>query len=70
MVFIVMAAIIAMFLMAPVVVLIRNDAVFKYRCDLIEKDYAGYSRLPTYDTMVRKFWVWPVSKFYVPEEKP
>lgn len=55
--------------------LIRNSAVADARIGFIkffyEEDSDGYASgkrfheaLPSYDEMLWKFWVWPLSKFY------
>lgn len=54
---------------------IRNSAVADARIGFIkyfyEEDLDGYAagkrfheQLPSYDEMLWKFWVWPLSKFY------
>jgi hypothetical protein len=50
-----------------VILLYRNDRVRDYIImtllnDLIREDKV-YPKLPSYDTMVMKFWVWPIHKF-------
>lgn len=58
-----------------VYILIRNQLVYVARGRFInyfyEEDPSGYSSgkqfheaLPSYDEMLWKFWVWPLSKFY------
>ncbi len=58
-----------------VYILIRNQLVYIIRGKFIyyfyEEDHDGYSSgkrfhevLPSYDEMLWKFWVWPLSKFY------
>lgn len=55
--------------------LVRNNAVADARIGFIkffyEEDPDGYAAgkrfheaLPSYDEMLWKFWVWPLSKFY------
>lgn len=55
--------------------LVRNNAVSDARIGFIkffyEEDPDGYTSgkrfhesLPSYDEMLWKFWVWPMSKFY------
>lgn len=41
----------------------RNNCVFSYRTTMLFSDHAKYETLPSYDTMMGKFWVWPLSKF-------
>ena len=51
--------------------LYRNEKVYKFRINLLEKDYEDrsfnqnrYYKLPSYDYMLfKKFWIWPLSKF-------
>lgn len=58
-----------------VYILIRNQLVYIARGRFInffyEEDHDGYASgkrfheaLPSYDEMLWKFWVWPLSKFY------
>lgn len=58
-----------------VYILIRNQLVYIVRAGFIkyfyEEDPDGYAAgkrfhdaLPSYDEMLWKFWVWPLSKFY------
>lgn len=58
-----------------VYILIRNQFVYIERGRFIkyfyEKDPEGYAAgkrfhesIPSYDEMLWKFWVWPLSKFY------
>ncbi|WP_145538714.1 hypothetical protein [Yersinia alsatica] len=46
----------------------RNDWVFKVRTEVLHKQgYEIYSALPSYEIMLRSFWVWDVNKF-LPDE--
>lgn len=56
-------------------ILIRNQFVYIERCRFInylyKEDPEGYAAgkrfheaLPSYNEMLWKFWVWPMSKFY------
>lgn len=36
--------------------IVRNECVYQYRIHLIEKDYDRYLKLPSYHTMVLKYW--------------
>ncbi len=47
--------------------LFRNGRVYRYRVWLLENNRASYARLPEYDLMLNKFWVWPLSRF-LPKE--
>lgn len=58
-----------------VYILIRNQLVYIARCRFIkyfhEEDPDGYAAgkrfhesLPSYEEMLWKFWVWPLSRFY------
>lgn len=40
----------------------RNQWVFRRRIDAIED--GTYEQLPSYDYMMRKWWIWDVKKFY------
>lgn len=41
--------------------LIRNSIVFKFRMKYLAND--TYEQIPSYDYMMNKFWVWPMSRF-------
>jgi len=48
--------------------LFRNACVFSYRMKVLEQcrqdgSLDAYSKLPSYDAMMLRFWVWPLSKF-------
>lgn len=53
----------------------RNDCVFKFRNAILDKCEADrsqmmvYRKLPSYETMVRRFWIWPLEKF-LPKDEP
>ena len=49
--------------LACVYILIRNEYVYRYRTRLLIADFERYQRLPSYDRMVYRFWVWPLSRF-------
>lgn len=45
--------------------LFRNDAVYNFRMSVLRvRGLEEYDRLPEYDEMMRKFWVWPLEKFF------
>lgn len=48
--------------------LVRNYFVFTYRMKVINTNFDRYDLLPSYHTMMWKFWVWPMDKF-MPEDK-
>ena len=46
----------------------RNHRVFRYRANLLNQcqsmdDLLAFKQLPGYDTMLFRFWVWPMSRF-------
>lgn len=44
--------------------LVRNEAVYSYRVNFLQSQGVNeYLKLPDYDTMMLKFWVWPLSSF-------
>ena len=43
--------------------LIRNDWVYRVRIRMIDTDYELYKKMPSYDYMMHRFWVWDVNKF-------
>lgn len=46
----------------------RNTRVHRFRMDLIRSDWRAFNRLPSYDTMLLRFWVWPLRRFL--KERP
>lgn len=46
-----------------VFMLLRNDWVYKERVNLLNSNFTAYKRLPSFDVMVRKIWVWDIKKF-------
>lgn len=47
--------------------LVRNQAVYRFRARLLATDIERYERLPGYNDMLDRWWVWPLSRF---EPKP
>ena len=48
----------------------RSNKVFDYRTQVLFKEGTDeYRKLPSYDTMVYKFWVWPMSEFKKQDKK-
>ena len=52
-----------LFLILNIVLLIRVQKVYEYRVHLIWNDFDTYRKLPSYDEMVLKFWIWDFDKF-------
>ena len=50
-------------LVACLYMAVRNQAVYNYRVKVLSTDMDKYERLPSYNTMMYKFWVWPMSRF-------
>lgn len=46
-----------------VVFLCRNQWVYRVRTDIIQADMNVYNSLPSYDQMMRMFWIWDAAKF-------
>lgn len=46
-----------------VFMIVRNIWVCEERVNLIDSDFISYKRLPSYDVMLGKFWIWDVKKF-------
>ncbi|WP_208952278.1 hypothetical protein [Rahnella sp. ChDrAdgB13] len=46
-------------------VLHRNEWVYKQRMKVLfgENGFKEFQKLPSYDAMMRKFWIWDVNKF-------
>lgn len=49
--------------LACIYMLIRNQWVFDNRIKILNRSHLEYSRLPSYDTMLNRFWVWDIEKF-------
>lgn len=43
--------------------LIRNRWVFNARKKILYSDFTLYKKLPEYDEMMRRFWVWNIKDF-------
>lgn len=43
--------------------LIRNHFVCNFRLDMLKRGIPTYMGLPSYDSMLWRFWVWPLTKF-------
>lgn len=43
--------------------LYRNEWVCRERIRAIDKGTGTYEQLPTYEVMMRKFWIWDINKF-------
>jgi len=57
-------------LVVPLFMIFRNHWVFKKRMEILQNGslnaidrYSLYERLPPYNVMVRRWWVWDVNKF-------
>lgn len=46
-----------------VFMLFRNKWVYDQRIKILDSDLSKYRKLPDYDTMLNKFWIWNVDKF-------
>lgn len=46
-----------------VYLLYRNEKVFQFRTNEIYRDLDAYEKLPSHNTMLFRFWVWPLTKF-------
>jgi hypothetical protein len=49
-----------------IIMMTRNLWVLKVRTHLITTDFDTFKKLPTYKTMMRKFWIWNIDKFIKP----
>lgn len=53
-----------------VYMMVRNDKVYGFRMRVLSRSrlHDGklypYDQLPDYETMMRRFWVWPLEKFF------
>ena len=52
-----------LFIILNLFLLYRINKVYIYRTDLLWDDFEAYNRLPSYDEMVWKFWVWDLDRF-------
>jgi hypothetical protein len=43
--------------------LFRNGWVYRQRVAILQADRDAYQRLPSYETMMRRFWIWDAAKF-------
>ena len=50
-------------LLFHVFMLFRIRWVYKERVNLLNSNFTAYKRLPSFDVMVRKIWVWDIKKF-------
>lgn len=56
-------------LFASLFALVRVRWVFNMRINMIDEDYEAYKRLPTFDAMMRRFWVWDIEAFKAPVDR-
>lgn len=54
---------VSVILFIAVFIEIRNNWVYKNRIKLIDDDWKAYQKLPSYDQMMLRFWVWNINKF-------
>lgn len=52
-----------------VFLLFRNQWVYRQRTHLLWDDWPLYQRLPSYNSMMWRFWVWDVRRFIAPVSK-
>lgn len=57
------SSILWLFIIFNLFLLYRVERVYNYRTDLIWDDFETYNRLPSYEAMVWKFWIWDFDKF-------
>jgi len=50
-------------MLVGILLLIRNECVFKFRINLLDTDRDTFYKLPPYELMVLKFWVIDFNKF-------
>lgn len=65
-IFYIVPAIFGLTILGSIYMLIRNDWVYRNRIRLLYKDWDAYDRLPSYDSMWLRFWVWDINKFIQP----
>lgn len=58
---VIFTAVSAMALIVSVLLFIRNEWVYRERRKLA--DTPEFDRLPTYNEMLRRWWVWDIRKF-------
>lgn len=47
----------------------RVNRVYEWRMQILDESYADYKRLPSYEAMVRRFWIWDAHKFLPKDEE-
>lgn len=52
----------ALLFFVPILMLVRNEWVYKSRDKLISERFDEYDDYLDYDAMMRKFWVWDIEK--------
>ena len=57
------SSILWLFIIFCLILLYRVERVYKYRVDLIWDDFETYNKLPSYNEMFWKFWIWDLDKF-------
>lgn len=57
------SSILWLFIIFNLFLLYRVERVYNYRIDLLWDDFEAYNKLPSYDEMVCKFWIWDLDKF-------
>lgn len=67
-------AVLGILLAFAILMLVRNAWVYHVRGKILfepgktmGEQLERYDRLPSYDTMMRRFWIWDVRKFEEPE---
>lgn len=49
--------------------LVRNEWVYSVRMQWLDGDLEAFHKLPSYDAMMRKWWVWKAERFLPPPQK-
>lgn len=53
-----------LFLFLIILLIIRNEWVFRKRMKILKHGgHLIYESLPSYSTMILKFWIWDINKF-------
>jgi hypothetical protein len=58
-----LSVIVGLLIWAAWFALYRNYWVFQMRIGILQHDVDVYDRLPSYETMFFKFWIWDINKF-------
>ena len=53
----------ALLLVSMIYYMFRIEMVYRFRMRELHQDLESYIKLPSFDYMTDRFWVWPLDKF-------